>query len=145
MAVALSFAGLLCCTQDRGGPSAPASAPPVPRARLRHPQGQVMVKRAAGDDWIQAKDAMPLYEDDKVRTAAGASASIDFTSGSSVALAEDALLGISETHPRPGQDRTDVTLLQGHLDATLEKPAQQSLSVTTPAATVRAGREIVFQ
>lgn len=145
MAVALSLAGLLCCTQDRGGPAAPLTPTPTPRALLHHPHGQVMVKRAAGDDWVPAKDAMPLYEDDKVRTTSGASATIQFASGSSVALAEDALLGISETHPRPGQDRTDVTLLQGHLDATLERPAQQALSVTTPAATVRAGREIVFQ
>jgi ferric-dicitrate binding protein FerR (iron transport regulator) len=104
-----------------------------------------MVKRAAGDDWIAAQDAMALYADDKVRTASGASAVIEFDSGSTVALAEDALLGISQTHPRPGQERTDVTLLKGHLDATLENPAQKSLSVTTPAATVRAGREIVFQ
>lgn len=145
MAVALSFAALLCCTQDRGGPATPAPPAPTARAHLRHVIGQVMVKRAAGDDWIAGKEAMPLYEDDKVRTASGASAVIEFESGSNVALAEDALLGIAETHPRPGQDRTDVTLLQGHLDATLDKPAQQSLSVTTPAATVRAGREIVFQ
>lgn len=144
MAVAVCVAGLLCCTRD-AGPPVPAAPAPTVRAHLGRLSGQVMVKRASADDWVAGKDGMPLYEDDKVRTAPGASAQIDFSSGSSVALAEDALLGISESKPRPGQDRTDVTLLKGHLDATLEKPAQQSLSVTTPAATVRAGREIVFQ
>lgn len=145
MAVALSIAGLLCCTRDGGAPPASSEPAPAPRAHLRHLTGQVMVKRAAGDDWVAAKDAMALFADDKVRTASGASAVIEFDSGSTVALAEDALLGISQTHPRPGQERTDVTLIKGHLDATLENPAQKSLSVTTPAATVRAGREIVFQ
>jgi len=62
-----------------------------------------------------------------------------------VSVSEDTLLGISETRGVPGRGQTDVTLLRGAVDATLDRPANQSLTVGTPAATVRAGREIVFQ
>ena len=80
-----------------------------------------------------------------IRTASGASARVQFPNGSLVNLGEDALIGIAETRPRPGQERTDLTVLKGQVDAALETPATQSLSVSTPAATVQAGREIVFR
>ena len=60
-------------------------------------------------------------------------------------LAQDTLLGIAETRAAPGRPQADVTVLRGAVDATLDRPANQSLTVGTPAATVRAGREIVFQ
>jgi hypothetical protein len=124
---------------------APAVPPPVRRAQLKGLQGDVKVKRAAGDEWLPAQEGMPLFENDKVRTVAGAGAQIVFANGGVVNLGEDALIGIAETRPKPGQERTDLTVLRGRVDAELEDPARQSLSVTTPAATVRAGREIVFQ
>ena len=130
-------------------PAAPVRAsvapPPMRRAQLKGLQGDVKVKRAAGDEWLPAQEGMPLFENDKVRTVAGAEAQIVFANGSMVNLGEDALIGIAETRPRPGQERTDLTIVRGRVDAELEDPARQSLSVTTPAATVKAGREIVFQ
>lgn len=125
--------------------SLPTAPLPASRATLVHPQGEVMVKRAAADDWVRGLEGMALFEDDKVRTSGRAVAQVQFVNGSTVSLSADALVGISQTHPRAGEDRTDVTVLQGHVDAELADPARQSLSVTTPAATVRAGREIVFQ
>ncbi len=104
-----------------------------------------MVKRAAGDDWARGTPGMALFEDDKVRTSGSAAALVEFVNGSTVSLSADALVGIAQTHPRAGEERTDVTVLRGHVDAELLHPSRQSLSVTTPAATVRAGREIVFQ
>ena len=124
---------------------APAAPPPVRRAQLKGLQGDVKVKRAAGDEWLPAQEGMPLFENDKVRTVAGAGAQIVFANGSIVNLGDDALIGIAETRPRPGQERTDLTVLRGRVDAEMEDPARQALTVTTPAATVRAGREIVFQ
>jgi hypothetical protein len=115
------------------------------KARVRQFKGDVKIKRAAGDDWLPATAALELFENDKVRTAAGASAQIDFMNGSVANIGEDALLSIAETQPRPGQERTDLTLLKGRLAAELEDPGKQSLTVSTPSATVRAGREIVFQ
>lgn len=128
-------------------PLAANAAGPVsqPKARVRQVTGDVKVKRAAGDDWLPATPALELRENDKVRTAAGASAQIDFTNGSVANIGEDALLSIAETQPRPGQERTDLTLLKGRLAAELEDPGKQSLTVSTPSATVRAGREIIFQ
>ncbi|MBI3185672.1 MAG: FecR domain-containing protein [Myxococcales bacterium] len=104
-----------------------------------------MVKRAAGDDWIPAAQDLELHENDKVRTAAGAAARLDFDNGSVVNVGEDALVSVAETRPRPGLERTDLTVHKGQVDAELDEPAKHSLSVGTPAATVRAGREIVFQ
>ena len=142
--MAVGIVLVLGCSSDRG-PVQPAAPPHPPRAVLKRLVGQVMVKRAAGDDWAPAKDPTDLFADDKVRTAAGASAVLEFANGSSVSLGEDALIGISQTQLRPGQDPADLTLLKGTIDAALAKPNQQSLSVATPSATVRAGREIVFQ
>jgi len=127
-------------------PSAAAPvAAPLPRAHLRGLEGGVMLKRAAGDEWVSAHEGQPLYENDKVRTAAGARVLVAFVNGSELSLGESALVGIAETRPLPGRDRTDVTVVRGRVDAELQDPARQSLSVGTPAATVRAGREIVFQ
>lgn len=124
-------------------PEPVAEAQPA-RAHLREVRGSVKVKRAAGDEWVNAVNEMALFENDKVKTDLGASALVAFANGSQIALAEEALIGIAETRPRPGVDRTDVTVLQGRIDAELPDP-NQSLSVGTPSATVRAGREIVFQ
>jgi hypothetical protein len=135
------------CTADEK-PPAPALPParaPVPRAHLKEVRGDVKLKRAAGDEWQAALDGLPLFENDKVRTAAGASARVAFANGGMVNLGEDALIGIAETRPRPGQERTDLTVLKGQVDATLEQPATQSLSVSTPSATIQAGRKIVFR
>jgi len=124
---------------------APAAAQPQPRAHLRDLRGGVMLKRAAGDEWVSAQEGLPLFENDKVRTAAGAQVRVAFVNGSELSLGESALVGIAETRPLPGRDRTDVTVVRGRVDAELQDPARQSLSVGTPAATVKAGREIVFQ
>jgi len=114
------------------------------RATLGGLRGSVMIKRAAGDDWVEAAEKMELFENDKIRTAPGAQAELVFANGSHVQLGEEALIGIAETQVRPGQDRTDLTVLQGQVAAEVDH-ASQSLSVGTPAATVRAGRELVFQ
>lgn len=109
-------------------------------------KGGVQIKRATADEWSPAQEGQPLYENDKVRTEAGAGTDIVFAAnGSTVHLGGDSLISIAETRTRPGQQRTDLTVLRGRIDAELEKPATQSLSVTTPSATIQAGREIVFQ
>ncbi len=140
---------MLGCTSEDATDTAvkPVSAvkPPAPKAKLRRLVGTVLIKRAAGDDWSAAVDQMDLYENDKVRTAAGASADVVLMNGSIVMLGEDALIAIAETRPRPGVDRTDVTVFKGRVDAELDDASKKSLSVSTPSATVRAGREIVFQ
>jgi hypothetical protein len=88
---------------------------------------------------------MELSENDKLRTAQGAAAVVRFSNGSSVSLGEDALISIAESRPKPGKESTDVTVLKGRIDGELDEAARQSLSVSTPSAMVRAGRELVFQ
>ena len=114
-------------------------------ARLTHVSGKVLVKRSNGDDWMNAVEGMDLRENDKVRTAAGAGATIDFGSGGTVVVNQEALVTISETRVRPGAERSDLTVLQGRVDAELPDVQHQSISVTTPNVTVRAGRKIEFQ
>jgi hypothetical protein len=146
LALALPALPLGCNADEKPPAPAPRPAPaPVPRAHLKTLQGDVKIKRVTGDEWIAAQEGLPLFENDKVRTVAGANAQIVFANGGTVNLGEDALIGIAETRPRPGQERTDLTVLKGRVDARLEAPNTQSLSVSTPATTVRAGREIVFQ
>src|SRR5689334_21951358 len=113
----MGLALAVACGSDKPAVAPSPKVAPIARAALKRVVGQVLIKRAAGDDWAPAKDAMELYANDKVRTAVGASAVVEFTNGSSVSLGEDALIGISETHLRPGQDHTDLTLLKGHIDA----------------------------
>jgi hypothetical protein len=143
----LLFALLFSCA-DAPPPAQSADGPreaKVPRATLRELKGDVKVKRAAGDEWIAAADQMELSENDKLRTAQGAAAVVRFANGSQVSLGEDALISIAESRPKPGKDPADVTVFKGRVDAELDEAARQSLSVTTPSAMVRAGRELVFQ
>ncbi|HZN95805.1 MAG TPA: FecR domain-containing protein, partial [Myxococcales bacterium] len=88
---------------------------------------------------------MDLHENDKVRTSSGAGATINFTLGGTVAMGQDALIALAETRFRPGIERTDLTVLQGRVDAKFNED-NESISVTTPHGTVRAGRrKIEFQ
>ncbi len=139
----------IACTCARGDSDKPRAAPATgdasPKARLRQVSGDVRLKRASGDDWVTAPADTGLLANDKVRTLRGGSAAIEFLNGSVVHLGADVLIGIAETHPPPGRDHSDLTLLRGDLDAELADPSKQSLSVNTPTATIRAGREIVFQ
>jgi ferric-dicitrate binding protein FerR (iron transport regulator) len=150
---AMGMLWLTSCSADAPKAEAPTRVAP-PRARAELPpararfgalSGSVMVKRAAGNDWVAANNRTEVWENDKVRTAAGARATLRFVNGSEVSLGEDALVSIAENRPAPGAERTDLTILKGRIDAELSEPASQSLSVTTPGSTVRAGREIVFQ
>lgn len=141
------LSGLLAC-QDTPPPAPPVTAeePAVPpRGHLTELSGKVTLKRADADAWISATRGMALHADDKIATAAEASATITFTGGGAVTLGENALVGLSE--PRAlHQDRpTDVTVHRGHVEAILAQPDRQSLSVDTPAAQISAGREVVFQ
>jgi hypothetical protein len=142
---AATAAGSSAC--DEGGDLAPAASGTDlrPRATLIALRGAVTVKRAAGDAWTAAAEGMELFENDKLRTARGASAQVRFESGSALTVSEDALVGIAEPRPRAGRERSDLTVLKGRIDAELADPQNHSLVVTTPSATVRAGREIVFQ
>jgi hypothetical protein len=134
------------CRKSSPGDAPPDAAPEAPaRATLQQLKGSVSVKRAVADDWTVAREGMALLENDTVRTGTSASALLRFPNGSSVLVGEDALIGIAETRGAPGRDRTDLTVRRGTVDATLDRPATQDLSVGTPSATVRAGREIVFQ
>jgi len=128
-------------------PAGTLDAAPLPAARatLSQLKGKVAVKRAAADDWTSATEGMGLWENDTVQTGGSASALVRFANGSSVLVGEEALIGIAETTGLPGRERTDLTVKRGTIDATLQTPATQDLSVGTPAATVRGGREIVFQ
>jgi hypothetical protein len=146
LCLTLLAAGAACpkaSSDDVRGPDAAPSQPA--RAVLQQLKGAVSVKRAAADDWSGAQEGMALLENDTVRTGTSASALVRFPNGSAVLVGEDALIGIAETRGLSGRDRTDLTVKRGTVDATLDQPATQDLSVGTPAATVRAGREIVFQ
>ncbi|NTX08141.1 FecR domain-containing protein [Myxococcus sp. CA051A] len=147
LALALPASPLGCTAEDAPAvPTTSTTPAPVPRAHLRGLKGNVQIKRSIADEWSTASDGVPLFENDKVRTEAGAGADLVFSgNGSMVHLGGDSLIGIAETRPRPGRPRTDLTVLRGRIDAELERPSTQSLSVNTPAATIQAGREIVFQ
>jgi ferric-dicitrate binding protein FerR (iron transport regulator) len=148
-ALTLSFAaGPLGCPAEPPPPraaEAPQAARAQPRAVLAGFRGEVTVKRAAGQGWISAQAQMELYPNDKLRTADGASAEVRFPSGTVLTVGSDALVGLAESRAQPGQDDSDVTVLRGRVDADLSDAARESLTVSTPSATVRAGREIVFQ
>lgn len=146
LGVLLSAAAAASCTGNPGDPrGAPLAAEArQARATLVALRGAVTVKRAAGDVWMAAAEGMELFENDTLRTARGASAQVRFESGPAMTVSEDALVGIAE--PRAaGADPSDVTVLKGRIDAELADAQTHSLVVTTPSATVRAGREIVFQ
>ena len=84
--LALSALGVACPADEKPVEPAhvPAVPPPVRRAQLKGLHGDVKVKRAAGDEWLPAQEGMPLFQNDKVRTVAGAGAQVVFVQGSVV-------------------------------------------------------------
>jgi hypothetical protein len=135
----LALGVLLGCPSDTpkaAGGALDGSVPSVARARLRDMKGTINVKRAAGDDWTVAREGMELFENDKIRTSSGASVVVETDSGS-LALGEDSLLGIPEVVG-------NIILLEGRVDGRLADQSRR-LVIETPAAKVKAGREIFFQ
>ncbi len=126
-----------------------AKPPPVPKEFVRHATlqqltGDVKVKRRDGEEWVRATEQMELTQDDKVRTLGGATATIEFDEGSTIALSEDSLVLISDLSGEKAQ-RAGVLLLEGRLDAEVDRTRSADFTVRTPAAAARATREIVFQ
>lgn len=134
---------VFACSESTVRAAAPAQGPQ--RAVVRGVNGNVKVKRSSGDVWVDAMNELPLYENDKLSTASGAAAEVVFVNGTSLTVGEDALIAIAETRLPIGRDKTDVTVLKGQINAALKDATRQSLTVSTPTATVRSGREIVFQ
>ena len=127
-------------------PAAPTEDAKVPpRATLSAMRGPVSIKRAAGDEWLKAQVGMALHADDKISPGAGGTATLSFTAGGTMDLAENALVGLSEPRALHQQRATDVTVHRGRVEATLPNPEAQTLSVETPAAVITAGREVGFQ
>ena len=145
--MALCLPLLVCapaCRRDAEG-SACAGTEAVRPGDAGRGEGGVSVKRATGDEWPAGDERHRLYETTSSAPSGAARPSCTFPPGRWWRVPRGTLLGIAETRAAPGRPQADVTVLRGAVDATLDRPANQSLTVGTPAATVRAGRKIDFQ
>ena len=107
----LSALGVACPADEKpvAPVHVPAVPPPVRRAQLKGLQGDVKVKRAAGDEWLPAQEGMALFENDKVRTvAAGVVTESDWREGSSNSASTRPRKTVRSVRSSPGRGRVSA-------------------------------------
>jgi len=73
-------------------------------------EGKVAVQRAGSSDWTGARERMPLYNGDFVRTGADGAAEILFADGTLYRVAPNSLLEISRSQPTRGSSRVSMVV-----------------------------------
>src|SRR3954463_13317683 len=89
VALAVSAAGMISC---RGGGGEGSQAQRGHVARIVSVGGAVDLLHTGAVDWVRARGAEDLYEDDRVRTFKTAWAQLGFDEGSSLRVDEESLI-----------------------------------------------------
>jgi len=128
-------------------PSAPTTTPPQTvsiGARFTLIEGSVEVKRAGELDWLTASIAMPLRQNDLVRTRAGATAQIVLGAGDVVNLRPETLFTIVESSQNTvsRQQRVALSITTGEANfQTGARSVPGETTITTPTVRTTADRE----
>ncbi|MBN2135893.1 MAG: hypothetical protein JW737_09195 [Acidobacteria bacterium] len=101
-------------------------------------EGVVQVRKKDRQDWIEAKERMPLYAGDYVKTGSNSGAVIILFDGSQYKIQESALILIEKSFEDPSTKRPEIAIKidDGHVDVTTvdsEVPGS-STTVSTPEA-----------
>jgi len=99
-------------------------------------QGRVDVQRAGHNTWEEARERMPVFNGDYLRTGSDGSAEVLFADGTLYRVAPDSLL---EIHNQPHhRNPAKVTMVVGRLNV---YTSSNSSTVTTDSAETRVARE----
>lgn len=99
-------------------------------------QGRVDIERAGHNEWEPARERLPVFNGDYIRTGADGSAEVLFADGTLYRVAPDSLL---EIHSQPHQRApAKVTMVVGRLNV---YTSSNSSTVTTESAETRVARE----
>ncbi|HEV8701117.1 MAG TPA: hypothetical protein VGV60_07585 [Candidatus Polarisedimenticolia bacterium] len=119
---------------EPGPPPAPAGAV----ATLVGIERSVKARRAADLAWEDARQPMPLYEDDAVRTFDRSSATIAFGPDDQLEVDQNALVIIKPRSGRAGESEISLALLSSDfLDSLASKPASEQAKAIQVAAARR--------
>jgi hypothetical protein len=105
-------------------------------ARLSGVAGAVEILRGGGVDWQRIRTGIELFDDDRLRTYKGATATLAFPNGSSLRVDEESLISLGALSLGGG-----ITVERG----TVQGELLPGLKVRTPAAEAEATRDLVIQ
>jgi hypothetical protein len=107
-------------------PSDAPTAGPEPIARLVQMRESVKSRSAGSEEWIDARSAMPLHQNDALRTYESSSASLEFGSGDSLEIEENTLFVIRPPRREAGIEEIALSVVPGDLfDGLGSKPAAE--------------------
>jgi len=100
-------------------------------------EGIVQVRKKGRQDWVEAKERMPLYAGDYVKTSSGSGAAIILFDGSQYKIQENALILIEKSYEDPSTKRPEIAIKidDGHVDVSTVDSAVpgSSTTVSTPS------------
>jgi hypothetical protein len=135
--IALSVFGLIGCGEQPGHGAATSFKSPGTPTTISSVTGEVSVLKAGTSTWTAAAPGMSLEENDHIRTGPGSNAIITFFEGSTIELAANTEIGVSELGIAEAGNSTLIKLQQeiGTTRSRVEKlvdPAS-NYEIETPA------------
>ena len=105
---------------------------------LKNISGEIEIKRAGQEEWINATKDIELQDGDLIATGFSSSVLLHFPDGSTAQLNEITQLKVESLFTEDGKPRTDLRLRTGGLKANISKVPQveSDFKVTTPVSTI---------
>jgi hypothetical protein len=107
-------------------------------ATFRSLEGSVQVRKKDRQEWTDAKERMPLYAGDYIKTGNDSGAVIIFFDSSQYKIQENAMILIEKSFEDPATKRTDkaIKIDDGHVDVSTVDPAipGSTSTVSTPSS-----------
>jgi len=132
----LLFGSVSCGEQATTGPAIVSQAPSQPTV-ISTVTGEVLVLKAGTTSWSEASSGMALGAGDRIKTGDGSNATITFFEGSTIELAADTEISVSELGIAEPTDSTVIKLWQqiGKTRSRVEKLADPAsrYEIETPA------------
>lgn len=116
-------------------------------ARVSYQEGEVLLKNAETEDWVEVNQHLPIKAEDSLWVSGGGRAEIKFAEGSIVRLMEGTALEVSKLERTEDGARTELTLTEGTATFVAKAPYKGGLEflVDTPTVTIHAPEEATFR
>jgi hypothetical protein len=110
--ISLLIIGSIGCAEQPGQGTDVSFKTPGTPTTISTVTGDVSVLKAGTNTWTAATSGMPLEQNDRIKTGSGSNAVITFFEGSTIELAPDTEIGVSELGIAESSDSTVIKLQQ---------------------------------
>jgi hypothetical protein len=117
-----------------GGPAKDAGTHEAQQAHFTNIEGNVRIKKASSNTWINADYALPLEKGDVVQTTSDGMAKLVFGDGTNYTIKQDSLIVVEESSTTAQQTAVAVQVTTGNVDL-----ATGSYSVGSKSQVIVAG------